>query len=87
MSPFIQTIGTAVAALAAVLAVVLLAGRGARALRLARPGPARRLVVREALAIDRTRQLLLVSCDGRELLLLTGGGDRVIGWLPPGDAP
>ncbi|MBK1661981.1 hypothetical protein CKO45_27700 [Paracraurococcus ruber] len=48
------------------------------------PGaPGRRLAVAEALALDPRRRLLLVRCDDRELLLLTGGGqDAVIGWLP-----
>ena len=83
MSAFIQTILTAGAALGAVLGIILLAGRGARMLRLARPTAGRRMVLREALALDRTRRLHLVACDGRELLLLTGGGtDQVVAWLP-----
>ena len=37
--------------------------------------------------IDRTRSLRIVSCDDRELLILLGGGtDVVVGWLPTGDA-
>ena len=40
-------------------------------------------MLRESLAVDRSRSLRIVSCDGRELLLLVGGGkDLVIGWLP-----
>lgn len=86
MSPFIQTVLTALAALGAVLGIVLLAGRSVLALRLARPGAGRRLVLREALALDRSRRLCLVACDGRELLLLTGGGaDQVVGWVTPPD--
>jgi flagellar protein FliO/FliZ len=71
-------------------AALLLAWLGARALRAsplaARSG--RRLQVQEALAIDPRRRLLLLRCDGREVLLLTGGTqDRVIAWLPPPPAP
>ena len=84
MSALIQTVALAVAALAAVLGIVVLAGRGARMLRLAQPAAGRRLVLREALALDRTRRLQLVSCDGRELLLLIGSSsEQVVGWLPP----
>lgn len=71
------------AALAAVLGAIVLAGRGARMLRLAQPAAGRRLVMGEALALDRTRRLQLVSCDGRELLLLIGSSsEQVVGWLP-----
>lgn len=82
MPPFLQAILTAAAALGAVLGIIVLAGRGARMLRLARPIAARRLTLLEALPLDRTRRLHLVACDGRELLLLTGGGtDQVVAWL------
>lgn len=81
------TILTSFAALAAVLALVLLAGRAARATNFARLRPSQRLAVRESVALDRTRSLRIVSCDGRELLLLVGGGaDLVIGWLPAGES-
>lgn len=73
---------TAAAALAAVVAIILLAGRLARLTRLARPGTPGRLRVQQSLALDPRRTLLLVSCDGRELLLLTGPQDQVVGWLP-----
>ncbi len=87
MSALIQTVAMAGAALAAVLGMVVLAGRGARVLRLARPAAGGRLVLGEALALDRTRRLQLVSCDGRELLLLIGGSsEQVVGWLPPAAA-
>jgi flagellar protein FliO/FliZ len=69
-------------ALAGVLAVLVLALRGVRAAGLARGG-GRRLAVEEAVALDARRRLVLVRCDGRHLLLLTGGPqDAVIGWLP-----
>ncbi|MGI4941300.1 MAG: hypothetical protein ACRYHQ_12210 [Janthinobacterium lividum] len=78
----LQTL-TAFGALAVVLGLVWLGARGVRAAGLARPGGGRRLQLREALALDRTRRLHLVACDGRDLLLLTGGGaDVVVAWLP-----
>jgi flagellar protein FliO/FliZ len=84
MTPDIAQWLTAAASLAAVLALVLLGGRLLRAGGLApaaRPGA--RLCVQETLALDARRRLVLVRCDGRELLLLTGGAqDRVVGFLP-----
>ncbi|WP_241671040.1 flagellar biosynthetic protein FliO [Dankookia rubra] len=45
--------------------------------------PGRRLEVAEIIALDARRRLVLVRYDGRELLLLTGGGqDVVLGWQP-----
>lgn len=82
MSALIQTVAMAGAALAAVLGMVVLAGRGARMLRLAQPAAGRRLVLGEALALDRTRRLQLVSCDGREFLLLIGNGSEQVVRLP-----
>jgi len=75
------------AALCGVLLLLWLAARGARAAGLARQ-EGRRLAVQEVLAIDGRRRLLLLRCDGRELLLLTGGNqDALLGWLPGPDAP
>jgi flagellar protein FliO/FliZ len=45
----------------------------------------RRLAVVETLVLDPSRRLVLVSCDGREQLLLLGEG-RVIG-APPAQDP
>ena len=81
-------------ALAALGAVVLLAFAALRALRVAAPGAAipggrhRRLAVQEVLPLDPKRRLVLVRCDDRDLLILTGGaGDVSLGWLPaPGGA-
>lgn len=76
----IGSLVSALAALGAVLALVLLAGRAAR---LTRRPTGRRLALLETLALDRSRRLSIVRCDGRELLLVTGGGsDTVVGWLP-----
>ena len=73
---------TAAAALAGVVALILLAGRMARRAGLA-PQGAGRLRIEESVTIGTRRRLLLVRCDGRGLLLLTGGGqDQVVGWLP-----
>lgn len=78
---------TAVAALIAVVALILLAGRLARRAGLAPRAGNGRLRLEEALPLDARRRLLLVRCDGRGLLLLTGGAqDQVVGWLPPEDS-
>lgn len=77
----------AVAALAGVLGALVLVLRGLRAAGMGR-GAGRRLSVEEALALDARRRLLLVRCDGRELLLVTGGAQEVVvGWLPPAPQP
>lgn len=80
---------TATAALVAVLALILLAGRLARSGGLGpRRAAGRLLVVHETAALDGRRRLHLVSCEGRRVLLLTGGAtDLLVGWLDPGDAP
>lgn len=84
MTPDITQWLTAAASLLAVIGLVLL---GARLLRAGGFAPAARagtrLGVQETLAIDPRRRLVLVRCDGREVLLLTGGTqDQVVGWLP-----
>jgi flagellar protein FliO/FliZ len=70
---------------AALAAVLLLLWGGARLLE-RRGGtlrPQGRLGVRAACAVDTRRRLVLVQCDGREALLLTGpAGDQFLGWLP-----
>jgi flagellar protein FliO/FliZ len=74
---------TAAAALAGVLAALVLVLRGLRAAGMAR-ATGRRLAVEEAVAIDARRRVVLVRCDGREALLLTGGTqDLMLGWLEP----
>ena len=73
-------------ALAGVVAALLLLARAARGLGLAPAATkaGRRLAVQEVLAIDAKRRAVLLRCDGREVLILTGaaGGDQVLGWLP-----
>jgi len=86
----LMTFGTAALALGAVLGLIVLAARFARARGfVATTGASRALAVEERLALDSRRQLHLVRCGGRRVLLLTGGGtDVLVGWLPePGDAP
>ena len=73
----------AAGALVAVLGLAWLAGA---ALRRRAPGPGTpRLGVVTACALDARRRLVLVRCDGREALLLTGPqGDALLGWIEPG---
>ena len=83
----IDQAATAAGALGAVLLLVWMAGRAARAGGLTRQGGGKRLAIQESVALDRARRLVVVRCDGRDLLLLTGGGaDQVVGWLS-GEAP
>ena len=74
--------------LAALAVVVLLACGMGRAVRwkrlttLAGPARSRPLAIRAALAIDPKRRLLLVSCEDRKAVLLTGPhGDTFLGWF------
>jgi flagellar protein FliO/FliZ len=40
--------------------------------------------LQEVLALDARRRVIILRCDGREVLLLTGGPQDVcLGWLPP----
>lgn len=75
-------------ALAVVLGLIWLAQHLARIglLRLPQPATAGspRLARVATLALDPRRRLHLVACDGRMVVLLTGGPhDLVVGWLPP----
>lgn len=74
---------TAIAALAAVLGLIWLAGRLARFGGMAqRPATGRLLVVQDVLALDTRHRLYLVKCEQRRVLLLIGGAQAtVIGWL------
>ncbi len=77
---------SAFAALLLVLGLLWLAARLARWGGVAARGVAgRRLRLVETLPLDPRRRLLLVACDGREMLLLAGpAGDLALGWLPSG---
>jgi flagellar protein FliO/FliZ len=71
----------AAAALAGILALLVVLARGVRRLGLAPVGNGR-LAVQAVLPLDTRRRLVLIRCDGREALLLTGGPqDVVVGWL------
>jgi flagellar protein FliO/FliZ len=45
--------------------------------RFAAPKKARRLEIVETLVLDPSRRLVLVSCDGRERLILLGDGQLI----------
>jgi flagellar protein FliO/FliZ len=47
--------------------------------RFAAPKQARRLTIVETLVLDPSRRLVLVSCDGRERLILLGEGKLIDG--------
>lgn len=83
MMSLIPSIATAVVALLAVLALIWIASRAARVGGIgSRRTTGRLLQLEEAIALDQRRRLHLVSCAGRRVLLLTGGGhDLVVGWL------
>ena len=72
-------------ALAVVLGLIWLAQWLARGrLGMLLPKGDGRLASVQSLALDQRRRLHLVACDGRQVLLLTGGAqDVVVGWLPP----
>lgn len=73
----------ALAALAAVLLLAWGAARVARGRGLVTTLPGR-LAIRSVCALDARRRLVLIACDGREALLLTGPtGDTFLGWVPP----
>ena len=82
----IHDILTTVAALAAVILMILLIRFGSRFIdviprRTANHGT---LTLEASLSLDPKRKLRLIGCQGRQLLLLTGGhSDLFLGWLPP----
>lgn len=84
-----STIAVAIGALAIVLALLAIAQHLAARFKLPQrltgaTGTARTLVVEQTLALDPRRRLLLIRCDDRRLLLLTGGPeDLLIGWVEP----
>jgi flagellar protein FliO/FliZ len=78
---------TAVAALIVVLALIWAGARIARLGGFAqRPSGTRLLSVRDSLALDSRRRMLVVRCGARDAVVLIGGSqDLVVGWLdqPP----
>jgi flagellar protein FliO/FliZ len=75
---------TAGLALLFVLGLILLLARLLRATGLAPQAAGQRLKLQEVLALDARRRVIILRCDGREVVLLTGGPqDLCLGWLPP----
>jgi flagellar protein FliO/FliZ len=75
---------TAGIALLFVLGLILLLARLLRATGLAPQTGGQRLKLQEALTLDGRRRVIILRCDGRDVLLLTGGPqDLCLGWLPP----
>ncbi|MCA3322582.1 MAG: flagellar biosynthetic protein FliO [Roseomonas sp.] len=75
---------TASLSLLFVLGLILLLARLLRATGLAPQIAGQRLKLQEVLALDARRRVIILRCDGREVLLLTGGPQDVcLGWLPP----
>jgi len=88
MSVALPSLLTGLAALVAVVGLIVLVGRIATTMQARRPKRGRRLGLGEVLPVDTKRRLVLVQCDGREALLLTGGpADLLLGWLPGEAAP
>lgn len=83
-----DTVVTSLAGLAVAIALVLLVGRLARTLGLARPVTgvlrgARHITLIDTIALDTRRRLSLVACRGREVLVLSGGATDVVVVLEP----
>ena len=82
-------IATSLGALGLVIGLLLIGQRLVKYLpltkRFVNPAAAStRLEITQALTLDPRRRLLLVRCDGRHLLILTGGTQDVsLGWLEP----
>ena len=75
---------TAGIALLFVLGLILLLARLLRATGLAQQTSGQRLKLQEVLALDARRRVVILRCDGRDVLLVTGGPqDLCLGWLPP----
>ena len=82
--PFHDVLTTA-AALVAVVGMILLVRFGSRLAGFVAPrtNPGGALSLDASLLIDPKRRLCLIGCQGRQLLLLTGGTtDVLLGWLP-----
>ncbi|MCA3360072.1 MAG: flagellar biosynthetic protein FliO [Roseomonas sp.] len=84
MNLSLANVFTAGIALLFVLGLILLLARLLRATGLAPQTSGQRLKLQETLALDARRRVIILRCDGREVLLLTGGPqDLCLGWLPP----
>ena len=82
MLPALPQMAGAAAALAFVLLLIVLAARGARLLPPLRANQGSAIIkLRGTLALDTRRRLHLVEADGRQALVLTGGGrDVLLAW-------
>jgi flagellar protein FliO/FliZ len=77
MLPGWAQLGSALAALALVLALAVLAARAARWRGLAAPDATRRLRLAGSLALDSRRRVHLLECDGQRILVLSGVTDCI----------
>ena len=81
-----STIAVALGALAIVVTVLAITHHLATRFKLPQrlTGTAPTIAIELSLALDPRRRLLLIKCEGRQLLLLTGGPqDLLIGWMEP----
>lgn len=77
---------TGIGALLFVLALILVLARLLRMSGLTPQTGGQRLKLQEVLALDSRRRVMILRCDGRDVLLLTGGPqDLCLGWLPGKD--
>lgn len=86
----IHDILTTLAALTAVIIMILLIRFGSRFIGVIPRRPATHgiLTLEASLSLDPKRRVNLIGCQGRQLLLLTGGNsDLFLGWLPPTPPP
>jgi flagellar protein FliO/FliZ len=69
--------------LAAVIGLVVLAGRLATHFSFrSHPAAGRLLILRESVALDTKRRVHLLQCGDRQVVLLTGGSqDLLVGWV------
>jgi flagellar protein FliO/FliZ len=77
-------LAVALSSLAGVVALVLLSQRLLRPGGRLRPSLSGRLAIVEIRAVDPRRRLVLARLDGREFLLLTGGGGDLLIQPPAG---
>ena len=92
MSTTLSSLIPTLTALGVVLVLIFISGRVVRWTGLdrfsarQRSGHRARMAISETLVLDRARRLHIIRCEGRDLLLLTGGPtDQVVGWVTTGD--